>query len=189
VSTAREALLSFARCFGVDNRKAVYVSSPITTGRSLLDWRQQESAITESHPRYSADHRKYVVQANITKARLVVGRVRAAFPTTVIDPTRLDDVDDWKQADYHQFWADLVARFVHTVVFVDGWHFSTGCAVEFATAVRNRLTLLDERLQQLDPAYGVKLLATAAHELGEAGLDVTPLTRAAADAHAALQPQ
>lgn len=185
MSTARDALLSFARCLGLRERAAVYVSTPITTGPSFLDWRQQDPSLVETHPRYATDHRKQVVEANVARAELVVARVRAAFSDPVIDPTKLADVDGWRQQDYHRFWAAVVGSFAHTVVFVDGWHYSTGCAVEFAAAVRHRLTLLDENLHALTPARGVELLAEGTVNLGRAGLPVQLLAKAAEDARSA----
>jgi hypothetical protein len=187
MSTARDALLSFARCFGVNDHKAVYVSTPITTGQSFLTWRRQNPSLVEAHPGYATNHRQQVVEANLARAEQVVRQVRAAFAGVVIDPTKLDDVDGWRQPDYHEFWADVVANFAHTVVFVNGWYYSSGCALEFATAVRHRLTLLDENLHALDPQRGIRLLTEAADELVSAGLEEAgTLARAADEAKAAV---
>lgn len=185
MSTVRDALLSFARCFGLDQQKAVYVSTPITTGPSFLAWRRQDPSLVESHPGYDADHREQVVEGNLARAQQVVTRVRGAFAGPVIDPTRLADVEGWRQADYHRFWAEVVVSFAHTVVFVDGWQYSTGCAVEFAAAVRHRLALLDENLTAFEPARGVKLLAAGIADLSKAGLDVRLLANAAEEASSA----
>ena len=188
MSTVRDALLTFARCCGLGERSAVYVSTPITTGQSYLDWRRRDPGLHESHPRYASDHREQVVRGNLDRAREVVRAVRAAFAGPVIDPTLLCEVDGWGQVDYRSFWATVVERFAHTVVFVDGWQYSTGCAVEFETAARHRLTLLDERLRPLDPWLAVELLTSSSGELAAAGLDVSVLSAAAARAGAAIGP-
>src|ERR1044072_4489986 len=150
-------LLSFAKCFGAIERNVTYVSVPITTGHRYLQWR-----ITRPLERVDAEleasHRQDVIAHNVAAATDLVRHVRDRFDGIVIDPTQLDDVDQWEQANYHGFWSALIERFVGTIVFADGWQYSTGCSIELATACRNDITILDHRLSPLAPEKAVQLL-------------------------------
>jgi hypothetical protein len=174
------ALLSFVRCLGGRQRNAVYVSTPITTGPAYLDWRRQVSGtLDESHAKYRDTLRSQVIEANIARAADIVLRVRQRFADhdLVIDPTLLHDVDDWIQSDYHRFWSEVVRRFARSVVFVDGWEYSTGCTVEFAAAVTVGAKLFTGSFHEISPTAGVQLVARAIDEVESAKLDSTPLKR------------
>jgi len=154
-------------------RHAVYVSTPITTGPEFIAWwRANSNRVGSDRVAYQREMAS-VIENNIAAVRPLVDRVEARFQAPVIDPTRLDSMPGWDQPDYHRFWVSVIERFVTTVVFADGWPYSSGCAVEFAAASRCRLTILDARLDAISPAAGREALASAARTVEESGLDAS----------------
>lgn len=154
-------------------RVAAYVSTPITTGPALLAWRR---GLGRSHRPGSAAHGAFVEQMiaeNTARARPLVAVLEDHLGVPVIDPTRLGQIPGWEQRDYHEFWVQVIRNFVHTVVFADGWQFSTGCTLEFESAVTENLTVMDARMQPLDESIGGALLGDAIVELEASGLDAS----------------
>ncbi|WP_144433830.1 hypothetical protein [Aeromicrobium erythreum] len=132
------------RCTGMRSRSAIYVSAPITTGSRYIAWMNEGGD--------PSDYRRRVVEANIREAEATVQNSRSHFGAPLIDPTALPDVDGWTQPDYHAFWTHVVEEFVSTIVFVDGWEYSTGAVLELACGLQNRIGLLSSTYQELDPA-------------------------------------
>lgn len=174
---AHNALLSFARCLGALEHEAVYLSAPITTGELFVAWRQaNDSALERTDPEYPALHRAQVVAKNVARVVPLVAQLRRRFAErVVIDPTSLDDVGGWDQADYRDFWCEVIRRYAHTVVFADGWQYSHGCVAEFAAALRVPARLLTERLNPLTLDEGVGMVTAAADRLQGLGEDTVVL--------------
>src|SRR5581483_1810409 len=104
----------------LEDRSAVYVSAPITTGRRFAQWRLTLGEDDLSPSLLSEQHREAVVAPNILEARATVSAVRRKFPSkVVIDPTALPDIKDWEQSDYRHLWRSVIERFAELVVFVD----------------------------------------------------------------------
>ena len=166
-SVTHDALLSLPRCLGARHQAEVYLSAPITTGAQYLAWRRTpDGSLQRDHPEYRERHRAQVVQTNIARIAPLVRSLRERFAgQLVIDPTGLADVEGWKQDDYHELWCAVVETYAQTVVFADGWQYSTGCAAEFGAALRVRARLLTERLEPLASAEGLALLAAAVAEM------------------------
>jgi hypothetical protein len=154
-----------------DHRDAVYISTPITTGRQFLTWWQARGhRLAEDEPEYRAEFGQ-VVANNIAAVRPLVERVeRELAGRPVIDPTRLGPIAGWQQPDYHAFWVRVIHRFARTVVFADGWEYSSGCSLEFTAAMADGLQTLDAELRPLSREAGRSRLAAAAAELERTGL-------------------
>lgn len=169
-----DLLLSLVgRC--VDDRHPVsYVSVPVTTGPAYLEWRMR-------HLNNSLDAEEStsvvpeVVATNRERAHQVVERVRTRLPGLVIDPSRLVDIDDWEQSDYHAFWIRVIGEYADSVIFVDGWQYSVGCTIEFAEAVRLGLYTMTENLESLHIDTGLRLIRTAIEEYAVARIDPSRL--------------
>ena len=155
----------------VPDRSAIYVSAPITSGRRLADWhrRSNGSLPQSSHPDYDELHAKEVIQPNREHAAAVIASLRAQYQTAyLIDPTAMGDLDGWTQHDYRYFWGEVIKQYVVKVVFIDGWHFSAGCAYEFLIAQRESIETVDEQSRALAAEDGVRLLHEAVNALGQA---------------------
>jgi len=148
-------------------RSSVYVSTPITSGRRLADWFENRDPQPDiSHPEYQEFQRK-VAKLNSEHARTVIQQLRNIFAKTLIDPTALKDIEGWIQNDYRYFWAKVIEQYADTVVFLDGWQFSNGCAYEFLIANRTRPApaIINEDLKPLTLEDGVRLVEAAVQEL------------------------
>jgi len=154
-----------------DHRDAVYVSTPITTGPQFVTWWQNRGhRLAKEDPEYQAEFGQ-VVADNIAAVRPLIERVeRGLAGRPVIDPTRLGPIAGWQQPDYHAFWVRVIHRFARTVVFAEGWEYSSGCSLEFAAAMADGLQTLDAELRPLSRQAGQARLAAATAELERAGL-------------------
>lgn len=172
------------------NAEAVtYLSTPITTGPRLLAWLIEERRAGRVVANQSGEEivRDEVINDNL--ARLVPLRARLESDVAtghLIDPTVLS-VPGWGQWQYHRFWVEVLRRAVDRVVFADGWQLSTGCTIEYATALELGLPIEDSRGRVIEPAAAAHALQEAAHELALAQRDPTVALAAASRAESAAR--
>jgi hypothetical protein len=168
----------------IRHRDAVYVSVPITTGKRFLEWRRGLGAgLSPSRRRYQREHAFHVVEPNRRHVKPIIALVEERLKRIVIDPTTLGHVPNWTQADYHAFWTQVIERYVSTVVFMDGWEFSSGCTYEFLTAVHVGAQLLREDLTPLRLEEGEQLIQDAIAALDDEVLPTAPLREALGAIH------
>lgn len=146
----------------VEGRTAIYVSSPLTTGRRAFEWHLKEGR-DRNHPRLpgSSDFRHKVIEPNRAEASTFVRKLREDRNRVVIDPTAMKDIAEWTQADYRVFWGLVIERYAEMVVFRDGWMFSSGCVYEFFVAWSSRAHLVREDFAPLSLEEGRSLIAEA----------------------------
>lgn len=137
---------------------AVYVSTPITTGPGYVRWLGENPL---AGPAERAAARARIVRANIGAVVPLVAQVRRSRAVPVIDPTELEDVPGWEQADYHRFWSEVIVRHAVEVVLADGWSYSVGCTVEFAVALAHGIPLTDSHERAVTSERGCALLREA----------------------------
>jgi hypothetical protein len=151
----------------VDGRDAVYVSSPLTTGRRALEW---HTSNRESSPEA---FRVSVIEPNRRAAARFASKLRKSTHRVVVDPTALPDLPGWTQDDYRDFWGRVIERFACEVVVRDGWQFSSGCSYEFYVATRAGLAVVAEDGHELDAGEGLSMLKEVLEERREQGQAVT----------------
>src|SRR5258706_2063918 len=152
----------------VVNHSAVYVSTPITSGRRFADWSNRRDVDVDlAHPQTYQDFLKEVLEPNSEHARKIINELQGLFAKALIDPTALKDIDGWVQDDYRVLWGRVIECYVDTVVFLDGWQYSNGCAYEFLVAnrVTPRPSIFKETLEPLTVEEGIGLLKSAVLEL------------------------
>lgn len=170
-----EAVVEFLVCL-FSQREAVYVSAPITSGKRLLEWHQEQKfTYAGNHPDQSV--LSGVAEFNRTHARKVVQRLREAFNKPLMDPTVVADLRDWTQDDYRFLWACIIERYISIAVFVTDWNYSNGCAYEFLVAKQHGITTLDETLQPLSIVDGMKLIKDAITDISSHKIAATFLER------------
>ena len=170
------------RC-ATGNRRTVYVSTPVTTGRRFVEWRRGEGRVVPADSdEYRAQWRAHVYDRNVAHVRPLVEALRSRLEgTTVIDPSALADQDGWDQVDYHQFWAAVIRHGADAIVMVEGWQYSVGCALEYVEALTCGVPVLDETLRPVPEDTARRCIAEAVADLSDDGLlDVDGLLRAAA---------
>lgn len=173
------ALQSFTRCLGARDSHEVYLSAPITTGQAFVSWRHSYgSHVGVENEQYASLHYEHVISTNLTRVAPLVKNLREKFPDRlVIDPTSLEDIPGWSQGDYLAFWCDLIEKFAAMVVFADGWHFSTGCVTEFATALRTNKRVCTQSLAPLTQDEGIQMISKAIREFDRLHVDSGSLRR------------
>ena len=106
----------------------------------------------------------------------------------MIDPTALGDVPGWAQSDYHRFWVGVIERYARTVVFLDGWEYSSGCTHEFLAAIRVGAELLRQDLAPLRLDEGERRIRAAIAALDDDVLSTEPLRDALQELHRQTEP-
>jgi len=150
----------------IDGRTAVYLSAPITSGKRFADWQaQQNEAFNMAQSTSQDEHRREVIKANRTHAQSLARELRRVWSRVLIDPTAVADLPGWTQDDYRHLWARVIERYADTVVFIDGWQYSNGCAYEFLIAQRSGAKTLSEDQHPLTLEAGEQLIRAAINEL------------------------
>ncbi|MEK6408215.1 MAG: hypothetical protein AABN34_14740 [Acidobacteriota bacterium] len=152
----------------VSPRGAVYLSAPITSGKRFV--RHSEGNSVDLNRDELVRH---VITPNLAHAASIVERLRREGIGPLIDPTAVDDFADWTQDDYRHLWGSVIERYAHTVVFVDDWHHSNGCAYEFLVAQRCGLTTRNERDSIISLQDGIELVQSAIEESKAMGTRTT----------------
>lgn len=144
----------------IPDRSALYVSTPITSGRLLIQLIGE--GLESKHVNWERIHSERVVQPNIQRAAEIVARIRAIQTNLcVIDPTALEDIEGWQQVDYRLFWTNVIREFTSAVAFVDGWEFSEGCCHEMVAALSVSSRVLNEELEVLTPQQIIAIVEAA----------------------------
>lgn len=158
-------LLGVLGCVSAE-RRAIYVSTPLTTGKRRAEWSTELSAGRDlSEAEYARVLRAEVVEPNRDIAVRFVEQLRRQTTRLVIDPSALPDIPGWTQPDYRAFWAGVIETLAETVVFLDGWQFSHGCAYEYLVAVRTGLETLTQRMTPLRLPAAMAQLREAVEDL------------------------
>ena len=152
-----------------EKRTAVYVSTPITSGRRLVTWPSKNTAAV-SQRTHSGEHLKRVKRLNREQAQRIVRKLRQDLEKMVIDPAALVDRPGWTQDDYRHLWALVIERYVETVIFLNGWHYSNGCAYEFMVAKQLGITTLSQKRKKLSLDEGICLIQRSMEEMQSHGL-------------------
>jgi len=164
----QDAMVAFGSCFLRKDSLAVYVSTPITTGRNFLQWlRLAEGDRMSRTENQSLSRDVFVTAKNIKEAAVLVHEVRAKYTNSVIDPTRFENMDGWGQDDYHQFWIKVIRQLVSIIVFADGWEYSNGSTLEYVCGLENGLTLFTHDFQPLTPELALSKLKSAVADYSE----------------------
>lgn len=142
-----------------------YLSGPITGGRRLLDW---HDAVGRRLPEadYKDSKESSVVRENIAAVLDAARRERAAGRNTIEPGSFEANFDHWGQDDFLRFWEEVIANHSSHVRFMDGWQFSSGCAVELLCARAHDRPTYEMNDQVLTNARALALLDEALTEIG-----------------------
>ncbi|MDX1068971.1 uncharacterized protein DUF4406 [Sinorhizobium medicae] len=122
LTSIHAAILQAWECaFG--EKKIIYLSGPITTGRRMVD--NIRIGGVSGDDAIIAENTAYLVG--------VANRLRNKSGDVVVEPASLK-IAGWTQHDYLVLWEALIARHARLVVFVPDWEYSIGCVTEYAMA-------------------------------------------------------
>ena len=161
--TAEFSLILTAFGSILEKRSAYYLSVPITSGKRYMEMRHL-SGSGEGSREDSDNLRAQLIQLSRVQTEPFVRHLRSQLSSCVIDPTAIE-LPNWDQADYHVFWASVIERYVHTVIFTEDWHYSRGCIYEYLTAIETGAKTLTKALALLPLDSGLKLIKRALTEL------------------------
>jgi len=161
----------------IGGRTATYVSVPITTGPRYLRWFKERGAkLDPTSHEYREEHYISVIQPNWEATRNRISELRHKTHNIVIDPTAFQP-SEWTQDEYRYFWGKVIERYVNTVVFLDGWEYSSGCCFEFLTATRCGANTITENKQPINREMGIELITAAIQEIKQYSISTTYLER------------
>ncbi|MCI0561748.1 MAG: hypothetical protein MN733_24935 [Nitrososphaera sp.] len=152
----------------IEKRGAIYISAPMTSGKRAAAWQQikhGEIRLRRSRTRTKASYHRAVIEPNRAHARRLAKVLRNEVSRVVIDPTALQDIPGWRQADYLVFWGRVVATFVEVVVLADLWQYSDGASYEFLIAHTRGVKTVDEKKKPVTLEVGEQLIRSAIEEL------------------------
>jgi hypothetical protein len=155
---------------GLEPKSCVYLSTPITTGPALIEWKKKLGhQVGEPDREYWIAHQSNVIEENLRRIVPIVIRLRKQLFDIVIDPTALS-IPNWSQREYRAFWCDVIRQWCRAVVLSEGWALSTGCCLEAATAVEEGLEVWDQDLNEMDLISVFKSASSARDELVALGM-------------------
>lgn len=160
-----EVILEFLASVASE-QETIYMSAPITSGKRLIEFKENGNY---SFPKssYHSDLSIQIISHNRIHAKTVAQKIRNEFDVVIIDPTLVGDIEGWTQDDYRFLWAKVIERYVKTVISIDDWNYSNGCAYEFLVAKQLNLKTLDERFKYLSLDTGIRLIEEAINDLKE----------------------
>lgn len=128
------------------DNKIVYVSTPITTGETFINW---YSSIGKNMDKNSNEYReskaKNVIVPNVSNAKECVKKMRQTTNNLIIDPTNLEsELVQWSQEQFYQFWDRVIKDLVNEIIFLDGWEYSIGCCHEYLSAIKNNIEVYNQ---------------------------------------------
>lgn len=152
------------------HRQATYISTPITTGKLFVDWYCQRGHSLQPDSReYKESHKANVVLPNTQRAARWVELLRWRHSALVIDPRTLT-VAGWNQEQYREFWTTVLKKHARQAIFLDGWSFSHGCAIEFLEAQKHGVECIDSNFKHLSTDTGLSVISNAIKVARAAGI-------------------
>jgi len=169
----KQIIFSALDC-ALNGEKAVYASSELTTG-----WRAYE--LLERHGVDSVQalraalgddpHRSQLLDRNIEEAAHFAARVRERLGRAemVVTPAPFA-APGWTQAEYLDFWEELIRTRASAVWFNEAWEYSNGCTFEFCVARRQGVPTFDALGRELTLERGIALVEGAVARLTARGI-------------------
>lgn len=137
----------------IGEEQVIYVSGPITTGLRWVEALEAGSPVETN-----------VIAENCAVIRALARTLRQQASALVLEPASLH-VEQWSQADYLKLWTTLIERHAAAVVFVDGWPYSIGCALEFERAISRGIATQTANGTSISPTSGFQAIRQAADDL------------------------
>jgi hypothetical protein len=153
----------------IEDKQAVYLSTPITSGPQLLQ--RHYSGKGAALERDAAHEPGFppALQSNLAAAAKKAHELRTKRGFLVIAPI-LFSQEGWTQPNYRYFWGLVLERFVNKVYFMHGWEYSSGCSYEFFVASKLELETYRQDGSLFSTQEGLAALNRASDEMQRQGL-------------------
>lgn len=168
-----EMVLTAIDCV-LNGEKALYGSSPLTTGRHLLALLARHGVRTAAELKArlgEAEHMRQVFAPAAAVANDFARTLRARSGGALVLTPAPFLAPDWSQPEYLALWETLIRTRFAEVYFNHGWQYSNGCTFEFAVAADARLPTYDAEGRPFDLEAGLALVGAAIAEVEAAGFD------------------
>lgn len=152
--TADAMLQAWECAFASD--PAIYLSGPIRTGPRFVELL-----------RAGADPETAGVAAferNCAELRAAAARLRKERHQAVVEPASVD-IQGWSRHDYEKLWRAFIERYASLVLFMPGWQYSLGCALEYLCALSKGVRAEDVGGGELTVGAALSLLRAARDDL------------------------
>jgi hypothetical protein len=172
-----EMVLSAIDCV-LNGEKALYASSPLTTGRHLLSLFAQHGVRTTAELKErlgEAEHLRQTFGRTSAAANEFARTLRARSGGALVLTPAPFIAPDWSQPEYLALWETLIRTRFAALHFNQGWQYSNGCTFEFAVAADARLPTYDTEGRPLDLETALALVGAAIAEIEAAGFDAANL--------------
>ncbi|SKA70885.1 hypothetical protein [Desulfobaculum bizertense] len=156
--------------------KAIYISTPITSGKRLIKYLQHFEKDGISNDNYLHFLKHEVIEPNCRAGREFAQKVRSKTSLPAIEPTCFFQ-KEWTQKDYLLFWELVIQHYAQEVWFNEGWQFSNGCTYEFYIALREQLPAKDHSGKIISRKKASMLLSESIEELKRHNRDPTPIQK------------
>lgn len=158
----------------LDDRKATYVSCPITSGKRLYEFNLSHGvSCTADDVQFRDPLRRYVIEPNLEDQRKLIAKVRHQIAAPILNPAKLPSLPGWRQGDYYFLWELTIRSYVQQAVFADGWEYSSGCTHEYLVAHRVGVRCFDTHMEPLPLGKAESLIQSAISDLRNRGADAS----------------
>lgn len=167
----------------IPDDSGIYCSSAITTGRELYfeifkpynAQSEKELATKLGNDRY-AEVKMELTQSNIQRGLAFAESLRVRGFINVITPGPFI-APGFEQEHYLYFWEWVIIKKVCEARFNEGWEFSNGCTLEYATAARKGIPRFDHLGRPLERSEAISKMETAVRELTACSITAAKLER------------
>ncbi|MGR9464250.1 DUF4406 domain-containing protein [Rhizobium leguminosarum] len=148
-ATLHSAILQAWDC-ALGQKKVIYLSGPITTGRTFVESLRTGKSI----------HSETLIRKNSESLIQAANNLRTRLDEIVLEPATLH-IPGWGQAEYLDLWRECIKKHARIVMFMSDWEYSVGCVTEFSFA--KSLGMRTEKIDgtELTSVEAFRLLDTA----------------------------
>jgi hypothetical protein len=156
----------------LEMRSAIYVSSPITTGKEFVHWFNEVGRHQLNDSKTYADiHRSDIINKNLARIKSFAHQLRKKESGVVIEPASYEN-EEWSQHDYLYYWSSIISKYVYKIICMDGWEYSRGCVFEYLCGRELGLEFETQDRVKLSPEFGLSLINSATKELEKLPYDL-----------------
>ena len=157
-----ESFYLIAKSLFADN-DILYVSCPINTGMRFIDWYSSVGyKLDMNSDVYTREKKLNVTDKNINKAKDTIKNIRRMTKKVVIDPTNIENnVLQWSQNEFYEFWDRVIKELVNEIVFLDGWEYSIGCCCEYLSATKSNINIFTQNMEVLSVNEAIYKIKTS----------------------------
>lgn len=155
-----------------------YVSTPITTGKRLLDVllennvRDRDELKAKLGSDVAQKMLRNVMEENSRAGEELATSLRNRGLTNVINPARFRAIH-FEQDHYNQFWVTLIEKKICSVYFNQNWEYSQGCTTEYLATARHNVPAYDHLGAPLSASMAIAKMGEALKYLADHGFPET----------------